>query len=621
MKLIKLLICVVLTTMTAQPALSANPIFRTTLPNAIESLDPATFTSSESRAVGNLIYNQLVTYRPFNGVNGSGSLIEIIPDLAESWDVSPDQTVYTFKIRKNLKFHNGDPVTASDVRYSIERIAHPGVGSEGVWAIEKMGIKGYSDYIDNAEVLPEEGSIPGIDRTIHMSGMEVLDDHLLLIRLEKPLPYFLDLLTLPYFSIVSQKAVIRWGERYSEHPVGTGNYKLLTWSKNAPRPVIRLKRFSDNNINSLTTNIAEIRFFVVGDPVQEHRFFRQRKLEHAPIPMSVSSPVLNDPVWNPPGERILREVKSFNNLHESKVIKQPQWDSVYLSMNTQEFPFNNKKFRQGLNFALNKQRMVNEALAGYGTKAKGILPNEFPGFAHSLTRYNHKPTCQPYDPDSEPGKIYEKHTATKAPLRFPDFSRARSPYVYNPDLARHLFFEAGWTDRDSDGTLEPPDRYSAPLFLRCETDTKFDALCKSIQLDLKAVGLDVRLDDPTEIYDDAIVENFILTMQTWKPKLADAEFVFRPLFYTDSEDNISQYSNERVDCLIDKADEELEKDYRYSLFQHVENVVLEDAPWVFLLHPVEYRIVQPYVTRYSTHPLLPFPYQLFDLAPNLSHRP
>ncbi len=130
--------------------------------------------------------------RLFSGLVSFDPRLNLVPDLAERWEVSPDGTVYTFFLRKNARFHNGRPVTAQDVIYSWTRAADPKLQSPTV--LTYLG-----DIVGIREV--NEG------RAASVSGLKALDDHTLQVTIDAPKPYFLMKLTYPTAFVVDKANV------------------------------------------------------------------------------------------------------------------------------------------------------------------------------------------------------------------------------------------------------------------------------------------------------------------------------------------------------------------------------------------------------------------------------
>ncbi len=166
-----------------------------------EDLDPARAQGSADEYVGHL----------FSGLVRLSPQLQVQPDLAESWAVSPDGKTYTFTLRPGLKFQSGQPLTAADVQYSWERAADP--KTESVTASTYLGdIAGVKDKLAG--------------KADHIAGVEVVDDRTLKVTLDAPKPYFLAKLTYPTAYVVNRADVAGGGERWMFEPDASGPYTV-----------------------------------------------------------------------------------------------------------------------------------------------------------------------------------------------------------------------------------------------------------------------------------------------------------------------------------------------------------------------------------------------------------
>src|SRR5947207_1718686 len=198
MRLIAALLFVLLmpTVVVAQPAgtlvvgLVAEPV----------ALDPAQVTDLNSNRVGRRVAETLVAF-------AEGST-QIVPGLAESWTISKDGLQYTFKLRSGIKFHDGTPLNAEAVKFSIERQINPNHPAS------KLGKYPFANYFFG-----------------NVKAVEVLSDERVAFLLNEPRASFLAVLTAGAASIVSPTAVIKWGPDYPNHPVGTGPFRFASWDR------------------------------------------------------------------------------------------------------------------------------------------------------------------------------------------------------------------------------------------------------------------------------------------------------------------------------------------------------------------------------------------------------
>src|SRR5207247_584465 len=152
-----------------------------------------------------MLFNTLVDYDA--GTN-------IVPELAESWTLSPDGRHVSFTLRHDVVFSTGRPMTAADVKYSLERLLRPAIHSQGAEFFD--GIEGAKDYIAGKTKEVRGIRAPAPDRVeFDLSAVD---------------PLFLHKLTMPFAAVVDREAAERFGDDdFTNHPVGTGAFVLEEW--------------------------------------------------------------------------------------------------------------------------------------------------------------------------------------------------------------------------------------------------------------------------------------------------------------------------------------------------------------------------------------------------------
>ena len=136
------------------------------------TLDPAFIVDASGGSIAAKLYDGLV---------GFDQAANIVPGLARSWEISPDGRVYTFHVRRDVKFSNGRMLTADDFKYSFERVLDPAVKSPRTWLFDR--IAGAKDFMAG--------------KAREVSGIRVLDGYKLEITLDAPFGPFLGLLAMP----------------------------------------------------------------------------------------------------------------------------------------------------------------------------------------------------------------------------------------------------------------------------------------------------------------------------------------------------------------------------------------------------------------------------------------
>ena len=300
------------------------------------SYDPATTYSSGDKRV----FSGLVSFDP---------KLNLTPDLAERWNVSPDGTVYTFALRQNAKFHDGRPVTAQDVVYSWERAASPELQSDTV--LTYLG-----DIVGVQEM--HDGSAD------HIRGLKVIDDHTLQVTIDAPKPYFLLKLTYATAFVVD-KANVESGEEWYRTPNGTGPYKLIEWTR------FERKVYQANQ--DFYLGAPSIPYIIV----QLYSGDAQRLYETGDIDITG---IYSVDRFTDPTEPMSKELLTGVNLCTNYVI-----------FDTTQPPFDDVNVRKAFSMAFNRQQYIDVVMNGNALPAIGLYPPGLPGFNIALKGL-------PYDP-------------------------------------------------------------------------------------------------------------------------------------------------------------------------------------------------------------------------------
>jgi peptide/nickel transport system substrate-binding protein len=311
----------------------------------VVTLDPAIGYDWQNWSIIKSIFSGLMDYLP--------GTTDLTPNLAESYEISPDGLTYTFKLRPGVKFHNGRALVAGDLKYSIERTVNPKTQSPGQGFFGM--IKGFDDL--------------AAGKADSLAGIKVLDDQTIQFELSQPNATFLHVLAINFSFAVPKEEVDKWGADFGKHPVGTGAFKLNEW-KLGQR--IELGRNPDYHKAGLP-RLDQVVFEIGQEPT-----VALMRLERGEVD------ILGDGI---PPARFVNIIKDPK--YEGMIIEGGQLHTGYVTMNVKMKPFDNVKVRQAVNMAINKDRIV-KIINNRALPANQPLPPAMPGYDKSYQGY-------PYD--------------------------------------------------------------------------------------------------------------------------------------------------------------------------------------------------------------------------------
>ena len=292
----------------------------------------------------------------FSGLVSLNSDLEIVPELAESWDISDDGKVYTFKLRENILFSDGSPIKASDFKWSLERAAHPDTESP----VASIYLE---DIVGSMEVIDGDGSITDV------SGVKVIDDYTLQLTIDAPKAYFLAKLTYPTAYVLKRQNVEQGGDNWTDSPIGTGPFIL---SEYRIGEVLVIRR--NDNYWGGKAKLDGVEFNLAGGVAMA--MYENDEIDITGV-----------------GLADLERVRDVNDpLNNDLVSVPPSFTVSYIGFNVNEPPFDDLKFRLALNYAVDKQLIASQVYSGLVKPAYGILPPNFPGFSLDISGIG-------YDPD------------------------------------------------------------------------------------------------------------------------------------------------------------------------------------------------------------------------------
>ncbi|MDA0264897.1 MAG: peptide ABC transporter substrate-binding protein [Chloroflexi bacterium] len=288
----------------------------------------------------------------FGGLMTIDKNLAVVGDLAEGWDVSPDGTATTFRLRPNARFQDGESVTAGDVKWSLERAADPLT-------------EAFNASIFLGDIVGVEQKLSGAATQI--SGVQVIDERTITITTDAPKAYFLSKLTNPISFVLDQQNV-ESGRNWFLKPNGTGPFRLTEYR---PGEVLRLSKSENYHLGP--PMLDEVEFLLSGG--NSMLMYENDEIQVTGIGLSMLDGVL-DP---------------SNPLSAEVVQAPPQFEIQYFGLNTSQPPFDDVKVRQAFNYAIDRQTLASTLLQDLVSPAEGILPPGFPGFNPDLKGYRFDP--------------------------------------------------------------------------------------------------------------------------------------------------------------------------------------------------------------------------------------
>jgi len=297
----------------------------------------------------------------FSGLVSFDQDLNLIPDVAESWDVSPEGTVYTFHLRANVVFHDGSRrVVADDFKFSIERSLNPDT-------LSTVGEAYLDDIVGAREFVNGQAE--------EVSGIKVVNDDTLEITIDSPKEYFLSKLTYPTSYVVDRREVGEStcfeGAEWTLSPNGTGPFKLREWALSER---IELEANPDYYLDP-KPSLQQATYLLSAAGGDALTMYENDEIDLTGIG-------INDI------ERIRDPSEPLNaEFHESE-----QLDTFYIGFNVEEPPLNDARVRRALGMAIDREAIASTILVDLVTPAKGILPPGMPGYNEGLEGL-------PYDPE------------------------------------------------------------------------------------------------------------------------------------------------------------------------------------------------------------------------------
>jgi peptide/nickel transport system substrate-binding protein len=452
-----------------------------------------------------------VIKRMFEGLTAQElGTYKIVPGLAQSWDISKDGLTYTFHLRPNVKFHDGTPLTAEAVKFCFDR------------------------QLNDQGPFYATGTYPYVKGFLgNVAGVEVVNPGTVQIRLKSPLTPFLQYLAHHSLYIYSPEALKKWGKDVVKHPVGTGPFKLESWE-----PGVRVVLTRNDQYWGGAPKIRQAIYV----PIIEAQA-RLSAIKTGEIDMTMDVPPDS-----------LQDLRKDPDVVVAEANSSAVW---YVALNTRHPALKDKRVRQALNYAVQKDAIIRDILKGTAIVATTPL----------------SPVYGPYHEDKT--------------VRYP----------YDPEKAKALLKEAGYAS-GFDVTFFVPESGSG-----MQSPVEMGTV---IQANLAAVGVRAKIQTMEwGAYLKKYLDSPDMAEMSWNPSIGDPDHMMYMLLSSDRFPpafNAGYYQNPRVDELLRKGRTTIDDRERVPLYKEAQRLVMEDAPWIFVDHGKQVIVYRKRVQGFKLHP-------------------
>lgn len=497
--------------------------------DGISSLDPA-----ESNNIPHLwVCNQL-----YNGLVQLDDELNVLPCIAKSWEISEDGTRYTFHLRNDVYFHDnpcfpngkGRKVRAYDFEFSFNRLL----------ITPNSTATSLLTYIDRSE-------------KNNYNAFQAINDSTFVIYLKQPYSVFINILTMKYFSVIPYEAIDYYKKNFRTHAVGTGPFMLKVWEEGSNLILIKNPNYFEKDENNKPLPYLDaISISFIKDKETAFIEFLNGKLD-----MLSGADAINV-------NEVIDKSGMLNKTYASKCYLQKgnylKTDYIGLLVDekiNKNSPLHKKAFRQALNYAIDKERLVKYFRNGIGTPATaGFIPKGFKSYDTSVVK----------------------------------------GYTYDPEKVKLLLNEAGY----------PEGKGIPEIVFHITEDYKEQA--SFLQSEWKKFNIPVRIviDQPSMFRQAVFLSQYEMFKKNWVVDYIDEENFFS-LFYSKNFApvgfNYTHFKNVDFDLLYEKSLRTIDEKEKIKLYQQMDQIIIEEAPVIPLFYDEVIRLVRHNISGLSINPM------------------
>ena len=563
-----------------------------------ESLDPQFVTGQPEARILIGLYDRLVEYHP--------KTMQPIPSMATHWEVSDDGIVYTFHLRDNGRFSNGDPITAKDFVWSFQRALSPELAS-------RYGFLGYdikygeqynskkSFVKKNGKFLPDDPNGEPVEscsaeaplclavaadeealaklkaddpataaRIVGAEFVEVkpgdvsvkaVGDNTFIVRLKQPAPYFVGLLTHQFFSVLHRPTIEKFGKDWikPEHIVTSGSYKLESWDPYDQMTIVKDPNYWD----AANVKLDKIQFYPMDEQTTMMNIYKGGRVDalyNHTVPAA----------WN----EYIRQYKDEYLLHPEVTIE-------YYTFSVLKKPFDNIDVRKAFSLSINRDNL--EKFRKTIKQSADFVPTIFPDYEKARK------------------KVFAE-LSKKDGISPADFERR----LFDPAAACKHMEKAGYTVKDAGGgKCKVTDFPLDGVELTYNTAESNKAVAEFVQSQWQQnLGLTIPLKNmefKTFLPYRSAIEYKGMARAGWVGDYMDP-FTFLSQFYTENNDSSTGWWKPEYDKMMDDANKTLDPESRLEQLAKAEYFMLKDQPVIPLSVAGTNWMKKPYVKGLYPNP-------------------
>ena len=474
-----------------------------------QGLDPHVVTGVPENKIIRTLFEGLAVKNPYT--------LEPEPGVAQSWDISDDGKQITFHINPKARWSNGDPVTAHDYVWSWRRALDPNMGNQYAYMLYPLlNAEAYATgKLDDAEQL----------------GVQAADDQTLVVTLNAPTPYFIQLMDHYSTFAVHPDTVSKFGgatDRFTPwtrvgNMVSNGPFVLTEWKLN------RYIRVEKNPLywNAENVKLNAVMFYPTENLTSEERMFRAGQLHYT-------------------NEVPLDKIPVYKAMDNSPFVQAPYLGTYYYLLNTQKAPMNDVRVRKALSMAVDRDTLVSTVLQNAYVPAYSITPPDTLGYFPPKT------------------------------------------FGYDPEQARQLLTEAGYPNGENWPGLELTYNTS-------ENHRKVAVAIQQMWKDVLNIDVSLANQEWKVYLDSVNQMNFQVARRGWIGDYVDANNFLDLFITEGGNNNTGYSDPKYDEIILREAPNAATREERYALFRQAETMLMEEMPIIPIYTYTSKHLIHPSV--------------------------